>query len=260
MNNIKASVLIASHNNSKFIHDCLESLNNQTYKNIEVILFDDCSQDNSVEEIKKFSNINLIQNTKNSRFGSYNQMNAYKSAFKKSNGKIIFFLDSDDYFCADKIEKVINKFTLDQKVKIIFDLPIYKYENKIEKKTYNKKKYLKNYWPFIFPQSCISIRRDCMEKIFEEIHFESFPDIWMDFRISIYTNFILKNFFISKENLTYYRQSNFNVSSNFKFLGKSWWRRRLEAHEYVVSFFKKNNIHHSKNLDYIITILINKFI
>ncbi len=139
MNNIKASVLIASHNNSKFIHDCLESLNNQTYKNIEVILFDDCSQDNSVEEIKKFSNINLIQNTKNSRFGSYNQMNAYKSAFKKSNGKIIFFLDSDDYFCADKIEKVINKFTLDQKVKIIFDLPIYKYENKIEKKTYNKK-------------------------------------------------------------------------------------------------------------------------
>ncbi len=99
-----------------------------------------------------------------------------------------------------------------------------------------------------------------MEKIFEEIHFESFPDIWMDFRISIYTNFILKNFFISKENLTYYRQSNFNVSSNFKFLGKSWWRRRLEAHEYVVSFFKKNNIHHSKNLDYIITILINKFI
>jgi len=37
LNNIKASVLIASHNNSKFIHDCLESLNNQTYKNNDLI-------------------------------------------------------------------------------------------------------------------------------------------------------------------------------------------------------------------------------
>lgn len=260
MSNTKASILIASHNNSKFINDCLESLNKQTYKNIEVIVFDDCSQDNSIEELKKFSNINLIANTTNGGFGSYNQMNAYKKAFKKSNGEIIFFLDSDDYFCKDKIEKVINRFTLDKKLKIVFDLPIYKYENKIIKKTYNKKKYFKNYWPFIFPQSCISIRRDCMEKILEETCFESFSNIWMDFRISIYSCIILKNFFILKENLTYYRQSNSNVSSKFKFLGKPWWKRRLEAHEYVKFFFKKNNIHHFKNLDYLITILINKLI
>ena len=155
MSNIKASVLIASHNNSKFINDCLKSLKEQTYKNIEVILFDDCSHDNSVDEVRKFTNINLIVNTKNSKFGSYNQMNAYRNAFKKSNGEIIFFLDSDDYFCIDKIEKVINEFTLKKKIKIIFDLPIYKYANRNKKKNYNKKKYLKNYWPFIFPQSCI---------------------------------------------------------------------------------------------------------
>ena len=260
MSNIIASVLIASHNNGKFINDCLESLNGQSYKNIEVIVFDDCYQDNSIEEIKKFSNINLIANTKNSRFGSYNQMNAYKKAFKKSNGEVIFFLDSDDYFCKDKIEKVINKFTLDKKLKIIFDLPIYKYENIIKKKTYNKKKYFKNYWPFIFPQSCISIRRDCMEKILEETCFKSFSNIWMDFRISMYSYIILKNFFILNENLTYYRQSNSSVSSKFQFLSKSWWKRRLEAHEYVKFFFKENNIHHFKNLDYVITILINKFI
>ena len=260
MIDIKVSVLIANHNNSQFIHDCLNSLNEQTHKNIEVIFFDDCSLDNSIEEIKLFSNINLIVNQKNTRFGSYNQMNAYKKAFEKSSGNIIFFLDSDDYFHKDKIEKVVNKFKLDKKLKIVFDLPIYKYENKIKKKIYNNNKFLKNYWPFIFPQSCISIRRDCIEKVFKEIYFESFSDIWMDFRISIYSKFILKNFIILEENLTYYRQSNFNVSSKFKFLGKSWWKRRLEAHQYTVTFFKKNNIHHSKNFDYIITKLINKFI
>ena len=120
MSNIKASILIASHNNSQFIYDCLKSLKEQTYKDIEIILFDDCSQDNSVEEVKKFSNINLIINTKNSKFGSYNQMNAYKRAFKKSSGEIIFFLDSDDYFCTGKIEKVMNQFILNNQTKIVF--------------------------------------------------------------------------------------------------------------------------------------------
>ncbi len=264
MSNIKASVLIASHNNGQFIHDCLKSLKEQTYKNIEIILFDDCSQDNSVEEVKKFSNINLIINTKNSKFGSYNQMNAYKSAFKKSSGQVIFFLDSDDYFCTDKIEKVVNQFILNKQTKIIFDLPIYEYENKNKNKykyiNYKNKKFLKNYWPFIFPQSCISIRRECIEKVFEENCFESFSNIWMDFRISVYSKFILKDLFILKKNLTYYRQSNLNISSKFKFLGKSWWKRRFEAHKFIKFFFKKNNISHFKNLDYLITSLINKII
>ena len=99
-----------------------------------------------------------------------------------------------------------------------------------------------------------------MEKIFEETYFEEFPNTWMDFRIAIHVSYILKSFLIIKENLTYYRQSNFNVSSKFKFLGKLWWQRRLEAHEYIKFFFKKNNIQHIKNLDYLITTLINKFI
>ncbi len=260
MSNIKASVLIASHNNSKFIKDCLTSLKEQTYNNIEVILFDDCSNDNSVEEVKKFSNIDLIINTKNGKFGSYNQMNAYKQAFKKSKGEIIFFLDSDDYFCVDKIEKVINKFTLDKNLKVVFDLPNYRYEDGVKKKIINKNKLLKNYWPFIFPQSCISIRRDCIKKIFKEIYFEKFSNTWMDFRVSVYANHVLKSFIVIKENLTYYRQSSSNVSSKFKFLGKEWWKRRLEAHEYIKFFFKKNNILYLKNLDYLITIFFNKFI
>ena len=260
MTNIKASVIIANHNNSRFINECIKSLKEQTYKNIEIIFFDDCSNDNSIEEVKKFSGINLITNTKNGKFGSFNQMNAYKQAFKKSIGEIIFFLDSDDYFCADKIEKVINKFVLDEKLKVVFDLPIYKYEDKIIKNFYKKKKYLKNYWPFIFPQSCISIRRDFIDEIFEETNFELFPDTWMDFRISVYTTYIMNNFFILQENLTYYRQSNFNVSSNFKFLGRSWWQRRLEAHEYIKFFFEKNGIKYTKNLDHFITVFVNKFI
>ena len=55
-------VVIANYNNSKFIKECIESLNNQTYKNIEIIFFDDNSQDNSLEVINKYKNIKIIEN------------------------------------------------------------------------------------------------------------------------------------------------------------------------------------------------------
>ena len=259
MINKKVSVLIANYNNAKHINECIQSLINQTYKNIEIIFFDDSSNDNSIREIKKFKNIKLIVNDKHRSFGSFNQMNAYKEAFKKSSGEIIFFLDSDDYFHEEKIKTVSGKFSEIKDIKIIYDLPIYKHENKI-KKTIYKKKIIKNYWPYIHPQSCIAIRRELIEKIFNETCFESFPDIWMDFRISLYSKYIMKNFYILKENLTFYRQSSLNISSNFKYLSQTWWVRRLQAHRYVQFFFKKNNINYKKNLDYFITLSINKFI
>ena len=46
---MKASVVIANYNNAKFIEDCINSLNSQTYNNIEIIFFDDNSKDNSIE-------------------------------------------------------------------------------------------------------------------------------------------------------------------------------------------------------------------
>ena len=54
---MKASVVIANYNNAKFIEDCINSLNSQTYNNIEIIFFDDNSKDNSIEVIKYFIRI-----------------------------------------------------------------------------------------------------------------------------------------------------------------------------------------------------------
>ena len=99
----KASILIANYNNSQFIEECINSLKNQTYKNIEIIFFDDFSKDNSIDIIKKFTEVKVIQNTKRTKIGSFNQIKAYKEAFKISKGEIIFFLDSDDYFHKDKV-------------------------------------------------------------------------------------------------------------------------------------------------------------
>ena len=45
---MKASVIIANYNNAKFVKDCLNSLISQTYKNVEIIFFDDNSLDESI--------------------------------------------------------------------------------------------------------------------------------------------------------------------------------------------------------------------
>ena len=103
---MKASVVIANYNNAKYINDCINSLISQSYKNIEIIFFDDNSKDNSVETIKKFDNIKVIENNSQTNFGSFNQMNAFRKAIEASNGDIIFFLDSDDFFKKIKLKKL----------------------------------------------------------------------------------------------------------------------------------------------------------
>ena len=256
---LKASILIANYNNEQFIDQCIKSLLHQNYKNIEIIFHDDFSNDNSLKKISKYKNIKIIKNKVRGKFGSYNQMAACKRSFKKSRGDIIFLLDSDDYFKKNKINEVVKVFNSNKNLTAIFDLPIISY-NKINYYKKNKKKFISNFWPYVPPQSCISIRRKYLNKILKSINFKKYPDIWMDFRIAIYLKHISKNFTVLDNNLTYYRQSENTVSSKFKYLSISWWMRRMQAHEYIQYYFKKNNIFYAKNFDFYLTKIINKFI
>jgi glycosyltransferase involved in cell wall biosynthesis len=255
---MKASVVIANYNNAKYIEDCINSLNSQTYNNVEIIFFDDNSKDNSTEIIKKFHNIKLIENDIQTNFGSFNQMNAFKKAIEMSTGDIIFFLDSDDFFHEEKIEKIVNAFLNNDDKLIIYDLPIIV---KDDLKIYQKRidSFFKTYWGYIHPTSCISIRKKFINKVFDSTLNNKFPNIWLDLRILLFSKY-LHRYDVIYENLTYYRQSNENVSSKFKKYSKSWWFRRNEAHDYYFDFIKKNNLKFRKNLDYYITKIINKLI
>ena len=255
---MKASIVIANYNNSKYIDNCINSLNSQTYDNIEIIFFDDNSKDNSIEIVKKFNNVVIIENKNQTLFGSFNQMNAFKEAIKSSTGDIIFLLDSDDWFKNEKIEKIVNIFLNDKNKKIIFDFPIVVKNNKnfYQKKVDNT---FKTYWGYIHPTSCISMRKSFVDKIFDSTLNENFPNIWLDFRVLLYAKYI-NDYEVIEQNLTFYRQTNENVSSKFKKFTKSWWQRRKEAHDYFFYFMEKNNLEYRKNLDYYVTKAINKFI
>ncbi len=256
---MKISVVIANYNNCKYIKQCINSLTRQTYKDIEIIFFDDNSSDNSINEIKKFPIVKVIENKNQTKYGSLNQLNAFKESINQSTGELIFFLDSDDYFHEKKVETIVNYFKNNSETKILFDLPINLYKNSNE---YEKgyKIFLKTYWPFVHPTSCITIKKEVVDKLFTSISTEDFTDVWMDFRICIYSQYILKNFKRVNENLTYYRRTENNISSNFRKFSKNWWKRRSQAHEYFHVFCENNGIKFKKNLDYLITKLVCLFI
>ena len=255
---MKASVVIANYNNSKFIDECIDSLKNQTYKNIEIIFFDDNSHDNSLEIIKKFQNIKIIENKIQTEFGSFNQMNAFRKSIQSSTGDVIFLLDSDDYFRKDKIEKVVDFFSKNKNENIVFDFPVVKKDN--EEIPQNKKiKFFNTYWGYIHPTSCISIKRTYSDKLFDKVIDNKFSDIWLDLRILLLCKYLDK-YNVINDNLTFYRQFEGNESSKFKKFSKSWWQRRNLAHDYFLNFKIMNNLKISKNLDFYISKLINKFL
>ncbi len=101
------SIIIPTYNTQDFIEKGINSLVNQTYSHIEILIIDDKSTDNTVEVIQtKFpqnSRIKLIQKEKNSGPASSRNI-----GIKNATGKYIALLDSDDYYVPDKIEKQVS--------------------------------------------------------------------------------------------------------------------------------------------------------
>ena len=256
------SILITNYNSKKYIHRCIKSCIDQSYKKIEIVFFDDCSIDKSLEEINKFRKIKVIKNKKRTNYGSYNQINGLKKAFKKSRGKIICFLDSDDFFKKNKILKIVNFLDKNPSTNFVMDLPII-YHNKNNKYLlgYKKRKFIfSSIWPKFTQTSCMSMRKEFCKQALEDVGFFKFPNIWLDFRITVYAFYVKKNFNVLNVNLTYYFQNPNNISSNFKKFSKNWWLRREEAHKYMKFYFRKKNINYQYGIDYLATKIIKNIL
>ena len=118
--NILVSILINNYNNQKFLKKSVSSCLNQTYKNLEIIIFDDNSTDNSrkiVGKIKDKKLKKIFNYKKKSKSSALNQLNAINRSFLKSKGDIIFLLDSDDYFLKNKVKFFVDLFNKEKKNK-----------------------------------------------------------------------------------------------------------------------------------------------
>ena len=103
----KISIVVPVYNVENYIEECINSIINQTYKNLEIILVDDGSTDSSGKICDKFAKnddrIKVIHK-KNEGLGKTRNVRILEST-----GDYLFFVDSDDFIDLNTIEKLYNR-------------------------------------------------------------------------------------------------------------------------------------------------------
>lgn len=251
------SILITNYNKGKFLNKTLRSINTQSFKNFEVIIYDDCSTDNSVEIIKKFKNFKLIKNTKkNNNPSPKNQITGIIKCFKKSKGNLICLLDADDYFLKNKLLNVNLFFKKYQKLNCLFDLP----KNKKNQFNLKDKKNVKSIWPTIIPTSCISFKRNFFLKFIKYAKIGHYYHLEIDARITIFSKIFYEEYNLLNKKLTVYNYDENGITAKIHKLTMKWWRRRQEAFLYLKYILKCKNKYFLASFDYMVTRFVNAVI
>ena len=138
------SIVMTTYNGEHFIIDQLKSINNQTRKPDQVIIFDDCSTDSTVQKIHSFISENNLQNW----ILSVNEHNLgwmknFYEASKMADGDIIFFSDQDDIWLPNKID-LLSKILIEKKAGCVYGESIIVDENNHEIASCNPKKHFSN--------------------------------------------------------------------------------------------------------------------
>ena len=217
---MKVSVLIPSFNHENYIEKCVDSILNQSHKDLELIISDDNSNDKTIKKIKKYSDkrIKLFQQKKN--LGICNNLNFLT---KRVQGKFFCYSGSDDFFDKYKIEKQLN-FMLTNKIDFSFThVNFINSSGKFVKDNdnymlgnFNVKNRSVGEWfnTFFFRGNVLNAPSSMFKQSLKsKIHFDENYEYLHDFKIYIDLMFHGKKFGILNEKLTYYRLHPKNNSS-----------------------------------------------
>ena len=220
-NNICFSIIIPVYNTEIYLRRCLDSLVNQTFNDIEIIIVDDYSSGNCYEIVKEYQKNNLNKNIKYIR-NDENLGSAWSrlNGLSHSSGKYIHFVDSDDWVekdCYQKIYKYLgDKFdaiyfngsyaddykTWEYDFHIAGDLKIYGKRAAFDKMFFNDAE-RRTLWGRVFKRSILLKGAEYMPK--EKI---SIADDWI---LNLFTLFFVKKYRIVSDIFYYYYQNNPNA-------------------------------------------------
>src|SRR5574344_1693507 len=101
------SIVLPVYNGEKYLAQSIESVLNQTYENIELIIVNDCSTDNSRDIAQKYANknsgIKIIDNTENKKLPA-----SLNIGFEAANGEYYTWTSDDNYYEPTAIEKMVQ--------------------------------------------------------------------------------------------------------------------------------------------------------
>ncbi len=161
--NLKVSIITVSFNSENTIKDTIESVLNQTYRNIEYIIIDGGSKDGTVAIIKDYEEefskrgIAYIWISEKDK-GIYDAMN---KGIEKSNGDLIGIINSDDWYENNSIARVVERYNIEKFDMIYGDIRIIKREKSFVKKAKLSPVVTSRYWnhPTTF------VKKDLYQKI-----------------------------------------------------------------------------------------------
>lgn len=101
------SIIVPAYNTEKYIGRCLDSIINQVYKNLEIIIIDDCSKDNTKQIIKEYAE---KDNRIRPFYSSQNKGVSFSRniGLKASVGDYVMFVDSDDELTKDAVRRMVD--------------------------------------------------------------------------------------------------------------------------------------------------------
>lgn len=143
------SIAMATHNGEKYLKEQLDSIYAQTYKNIEVIVTDDCSADRTVEVLEQYSKSHGLQYFVNEENMGY--VKNFEKAISLCTGEFIALCDQDDVWRPDKLEKLYKN--IGSNLLIHSDAKLIDEDGNIFSESYTNKahkKFRKNTYEYFF--------------------------------------------------------------------------------------------------------------
>jgi len=230
------SIPMITYNGEEYLEEQLDSIYNQTYKNIEVLVFDDCSTDKTSEILEKYHkshNLTYVINKNNLGL----RRNAIKS-LEACSGEFIAPADQDDVWKSKKIELLVNN--IEDNILIYADsTSIDPNGNILEERYFEKFRDLihgNNNKAFFF-MNCVSahamlFKKELLEFIFPMPKRMFYHDWWIAFVASTYGSIKLY-----EEPLVLYRRHEHQLTINkikeHRLPGKGWLQRRIEKENYL---------------------------
>ena len=206
------SVIMNCHNGEKYLEQSIKSIISQTYKNWELIFWDNVSTDKSKEIVKNFTDQRIKY------FKSETFKNLYESrnlAIQNAKGKYISFLDTDDMWIADKLEKQVNFFFQNKDLEIVYS-NYYILNEKKNKKIirFKKKSFSGMILNDLLKEYTVGIGTICLNKnIFKHYSFNNEFNIIGDFDLILRLS-EKKKIGYMHDILAIYRLHNSNLSRN----------------------------------------------
>ncbi len=152
------SIIIPVYNGEKFLKEAVESVYAQTYKHFEIVVVDDGSTDGTVELVKSYPDIQLIEQEHKGVAAARN------NGLSHARGEYIAFIDCDDIWNPDKIEKQINFFKKKPETGVIVCYEILFVQPGNLPPKHIKEDFFKNEHPAYIP-SAVIIKKSIFESV-----------------------------------------------------------------------------------------------